>query len=180
MTKPGRILNLIIGLLMIGVGALLFLYPDSGLYTVAAIISTVISFRGFQKLWYYFTMARFMVGGRYALYQGILYLDAGLLTAAMSDSQPLPLILYIAGIQAFAGVVDILRGVDTRKIGGGRWKYQMAYGLFEIALSVAVAFTGLYYHLTLLAVCTYAAGVVLAGINRIINTFRKSTIVYIQ
>lgn len=180
MTKPGRALNLITGLLMIGVGVLLVLLPGKGLYAVAIIISTVISLRGFQKLWYYFTMARFMVGGRYALYQGILYLDAGLLTAAMADNQPLPLILYIAGMQAFAGAVDVLRSIDTRKLGSSRWKYQLAYGLFEIALAAAVAVSGLYYHSTLLAVFAYAAGVVLTGINRIINAFRKSTVVYIQ
>ena len=48
-----------------------------------------------------------MVGGQFALYRGIIFLDAGIFTSALANYPAVTIVIYIAVINVFAGVVYI-------------------------------------------------------------------------
>ena len=180
MTKGAKVGNVILGVIIVGSGALLFLYPEQGIVVAAVIISISFSVRGLGAMLYYFTMARNMVGGRRSLYRGMLFIDLGILTSAMVMGAGAYIAMYLAGIHAFTGVVDILRSREAKNAGARDWYWTLINGIVNLFISVCVIVGGVVLDSTQLVVYIYAIGVISYGIQRITNALRTTAIVYIQ
>ena len=180
MNSAQRIGNIILALLMIATAAFMVAKPEAGMLVVAVIISIAMSLNGLGSLLYYFRMARYSIGGKSSLYRGLIYLELGALTAAMSKNPMIYVIIYLAFLHIFNGTVDILRGSEAKQVGSPRWKFSVAYGVTDILIGVALIVTGYVMSMPDITVYVYAAGLVYSAIIRIIDAFRRTAIVYVQ
>ena len=175
MTKLTRIRELILGLAMIAFALVLFLTPESGSVVILVILGVGLVVSGVGTLIFYLTMARHMVGGKKIFYRGILLLDLGaLLLSGYSGSEQL-IRLYLLGLFAISGVIDIIRALELRKQ-GAPWKHRVIGGAFFIAILIL----GLIYksnpHTVVYVFCI---GLIYLGVTRIVSVFRKTAVLYI-
>ena len=180
MTGSRRILNIFSGLLLLVFSALLFVSPEDAIPVVLLVIGLGITVRGLQTLIYYFTMARYMVGGKQVLYRTIIFLDFGLFTSALSNHPAIYIILFIAGIHLLSGLITALRANEARQEGSSKWMFTACYALFDVFLFVLVIYFGLFRKSISMAVYIYAVGLINTAFNRIRQAFRRTAIVYIQ
>ncbi|MBQ6622943.1 MAG: DUF308 domain-containing protein [Mogibacterium sp.] len=180
MTKFGRIREVVKGLVTVLFSVLLFAEPSGGLLIILMILGISFTLKGLHALFYYFTMARSMVGGRSALYRGILFLELGIFTSSLENNPLLYIVLYLVGVHAFYGGIDILRSLEARSVGSPRWKYRLVYGITNLVLAGAVLIGGAVYASFRVVVYIYAAGLIYSAFVRIASAFRRTSIVYIQ
>lgn len=180
MTGRARLWNIITGALMIAMGVVMCVYPSFGMGLAAAILSFTCTIRGFGALHYYLTMAKHMVGGKRILYLGIVYLDLGIFTSSIAGNARIYLVLYLAVIHAFNGIIDILRSRERKAVGSGDWKWTAANGVTNVLIAIAAITAGLVLRSEDAVVYIYAAGLIYAACLRIAGAFRKYAIVYIQ
>ncbi len=180
MANSTKVWNIIIGLVMIAGGVWLFYDPVNGLKVVAVVLSISCTLIGFQTLLYYLTMARHMVSGKVLLYRGMIFLDVGLFTTAMINNARIYIVLYLAVLHGFYGIVDILRSRESKGVGNPGWKWSLISGLTNLLLAVAVVVGGLYINSEEVVAYIYAAGLIYTACIRIAGVFRKTDIVYIQ
>ena len=118
MTTIQRIKKVLGGLIMaITALVLLVIKSEYGYIGIMIILSCWLTIYGLKDIIYYFTMARFMTGGRMLLYKGILFFDFGVVTASLSSFPKIYVILYLVGIYGFLGLVRILRALEAKKYG---------------------------------------------------------------
>ncbi len=176
MTRGRRINNILSGILMLAAAAVMMLAPDFGFKLIALILSVTLLFTGVRGLWYYFTMARYMVGGRIMLYRGVILFDLGVFTWALSDFPKSYIIIYLVAYHAFAGIVDILYARQSKQQGAS-WKLRTSHGAVNIMVAIScLAFAGFPDVL----VYVYSAGLAYSALVQIATAFRRSAIVYIQ
>lgn len=180
MTKLQRIWNVISGLVLLAVAFVFFLDPENGLDVAVWLLGLSFYYRGFGGIWYYLTMARHMVDGRTVLYRGLIYLDLAMLTSTMLGCNALILMLYLAGVNAFTGLVEVLRSREKKSAGDPGWKFQAAYGAASLTVAAALAISSLYLQSIRLIIYVYAAGLVYKSIVRLSSAFRRTAIVFIQ
>ena len=177
MSKLQRIENILFGVFLILIGIVMIHLPNEGFYIAALILCLSLLSRGVKDIIYYFTMARHMVGGRSVLVKGIILLDLGFFTMAMSDIPRIYLVLYLLGYHAFVGVIDVLRALEAKRFEAPTWKISMGYGLINIGIAVACVF---FIHSVEGIVYVYSAGLIYSALNRIASSFRRTAVVYIQ
>ena len=181
MTKLGRVRRVCTGIIVIVYAVILLTEdPDIGMQIVAAIMSLTFTLRGVQTLIYYFTMARSMVGGKFSLLRGLLLLDLGAFTSSLTYGQTIYVVLYVAVIHLFAGVVDFFRASETRKMRSPGWRTRILFGVTNVFLALVLIAGGFVMHSLLTVIYIYAGGLIYAGIVRIVTAFRRTSIVYIQ
>lgn len=134
---------------------------------------------GIRLLIYYFSMARHMVGGKRTLYQAIIVLDLGLFTGSMISMSDYIVTIYLLSIFAFSGVIDILRSLEAKK-NGASWRMKFITGCISVIMALALVVTGLVQRNTTYLVYGYCFTLVYSGIMRIVASFRKTAMVYIQ
>lgn len=134
---------------------------------------------GIRLLIYYFSMARHMVGGKSTLYQAIIVLDLGLFTGSMISMSDYIVTIYLLSIFAFSGVIDILRSLEAKK-NGASWRMKFITGCISVIMALALVVTGLVLRNTTYLVYGYCFTLVYSGIMRIVASFRKTAMVYIQ
>ncbi len=177
MTASQRAWGIARGLLALLFGAILIADPEDGFFFVAVGLSLSLIAYGVRELVYYFTMARYMVGGKLALYTGVIALDIGMFAGTLTDMPKIYIVLYLLGVHAFSGTIDVMRGMEARRMGASSWRTSMASGAVNIAISiVCVAFL----HSAQMIVYIYAAGLAYSAIVRIVTACRKTAIEYIQ
>ena len=177
MSKMGRILNVLFGLLVVLCGALFILDPRDGYKVVISILAISLILYGIRMFWFYCSMARHMVGGRSMLYRAVIMFDLGLFTISISDIPLIYVILYLAGIHLFTGGVDILRANESRRLQAESWKLQLFQGLVNVILA---ALCLVFIHSVAVAVAIYGVGLIYSGALRIVQAFRRTAVVYIQ
>lgn len=177
MGKLQRLMRIVTGLLTLICAIILLVLPVEGYVIVVVIASISLALYGLKSLIYYFTMARHMVEGRMLLYKAVILLDLGLFAMTLTDVPTFYIILYLAGTNIFSGVVDILRGMESKKLAGGHWKRKVLSGAISVAFSLSCLFS-----LSSVELATYlfAAGLLFSGAERIASAFKKTAIVYIQ
>ena len=178
MTRIRRLANIIFGIACIVAAILLIVFPHEGAPIILQFLALGLGIRGINNLIYYFTMARFMVGGKIALYVGIIYLDFGVFSAAISDDIPKSyIILYLVIIHAFAGAVEILRSFEAKGCGDTKWRLKLIHGIVDIGMALICII--LIKNLSV-TVIVFSLGLIYSAILRIISAFNKTTMVYIQ
>ncbi|MCR4903467.1 MAG: DUF308 domain-containing protein [Butyrivibrio sp.] len=177
MTRLQKLTTFLWGLGMLFIGLLMLLAPEESYMVVVLTLSLGFIFYGIKQLIYYFTMARFMVGGKEALYRGVIILDLGFFTASLTDVPKVYILLYLVLIHAFSGLVEILRVWETRKNGGGLWKLKLFHGVLNVAMALVCI---IFIRKPNTAVYIYSLGLIYSAVIRIITSFRKTGFIYIQ
>ena len=162
---------------MIPIAACMALLPEYGYPLIMTVLSVGLIINGFGSLFYFFTMARFMVGGKRSLYIGIIVLDLGLFTVSIADIPRFYIMLYLIGIHAFSGFVEIMAARNAKKLGDDHWKLKFSQGLVNVIIAI-ICLTFIRTKNT--AVYIYCAGMAYSGITKMLAAFRKTAMVYIQ
>ena len=176
MNRFRRIEETAAGIIMIVAAIVMLAAPKEGYPLIIAILSVAFAARGIRQLIFYFTMARFMVGGRMTLYTGIILLDFGVFTGTLTDVPHIYVLLYLVAINAFSGMVEVLRALESRRYGSG-WRLKMSHGVLNILMAVACF---VFIKQAGTAVIIYGIGLVYSSVMRIISAWRKTKFVYIQ
>ena len=179
MSLMQRVKSIVSALLMIGAAVVMLIYPDDGFMILALILSVSLTLYGLRALLYYFSMARHMVGGKRILYQGLIIFDLGIFTLTMVDNPKIYIILYLLGIRAFAGVIDILRAMEARRF-EGPWRMDMASGVVNVSIAILAVVCGFFLNNMQDIVYIYASGLFYSAVLKIVNALRKTSIIYIQ
>jgi uncharacterized membrane protein HdeD (DUF308 family) len=90
------------------------------------------------------------------------------------------LILYLAALHGFAGVVEVLRSIERKNIGDAGWTWTLASGVTDLLVAAVAIIGGLYNNSSRVVVFIYAAGIIYSACIRIARAFRRTEIVYIQ
>ena len=180
MTKTARIINILFGLCMLVMAGLIIMYPQLSTPFILGVIGLGMTVKGIRSLFYYFSMAKHMVGGKRVLYRGIIFLDVGVLTSTLADSPELTVIIYIAVLSAFTGLLAVLKARESMKLGSPHWKGSMLYGVLNILVAATVIYFGSVDYQPHIATLMFAAGLIYSAILKIASAFRKTAIVYIQ
>ena len=117
---------------MILSGIVIFLFPSVSYTYVLLLLGGGLLISGLSTLIYFFTMAVYMVGGKTILYRGIIYVDFAILTFTLTDVPKIYVLIYLAVIHGFAGLVDILRVRETISNGSSSWKLKMFHGILDV------------------------------------------------
>ncbi len=177
MTKLQRVKDIIIALILAFFALGMIFAPQDNYIVLLYIIAAWMSVQGISTIFYYFTMARYMVGGKVSLYTGVILLDFGLLTFSLTNVPYIYILLYLVGMLGFSGAVRILRTLETKKNGSKHWKLKLFHGVVDILMAVFciinIKFSGA-------TVMVFGFSVLYSSIMRIITACRKSTLVVIE
>ena len=177
MTKFQRVKNIIYGLLLIASGMILLFIPEDAFVLLLLLLSTTLLISGVNTLVYYFTMARFMVDGKMMLYKGIIIFDFGVLTASLVDVPRQFVLVYLIGVHAFSGLVELLRALEARRYGGRNWRLKMGHGLVNVVTCIICV---IFINHTNTVIIVYALGILYSGVLTLVSAFRRTAFVYIQ
>ncbi len=177
MGKAKRIMYVVTGLFMIASSVIMSVFYEVGYIVVLIILEIMLFAHGIRLLFYYFTLARYMVGGISIFYKGILFLDSGLFALNMDDIPRPYAMVYLVGCLIVSGVIDVMRANTARKLESAHWKYQCSSGIIKIIVSViCLCLINSPAMLTII----YSLGLLHAGIGRIATAFRETDIVYVK
>lgn len=175
-----RIKNILIALFLFLIALVIVLAPRESYDLVYYIISFMLLAYGLRLLYYYFTMARHMVGGKITLYQSIIVLDVALFTLTIANMADYIVLIYLLGIYAFAGAIDILRAFEAKNNGSPIWKKKIVIGILEVGFVIFLVVIGVVLRNTNILSYGFAVTLVSSGVLRIYDAFRSTAIVYIQ
>ncbi|MCR5788682.1 MAG: hypothetical protein K6G83_02230 [Lachnospiraceae bacterium] len=178
MTVFQRVRGILIGLCMLVFAALLITDPGEEAYMfIIAVLSLGFAAAGIKNIIFYFTMARHMVGGKMILIQGVIILDFALFTGSLADVPRIYILLYLIGIHAFSGAVEILRAMEAKRTVEGPWKLKLSHGVINFALALACL---VFIRHSNTALLIYSVGLIYSAVIRILSSFRRTTFVMIQ
>lgn len=180
MNKFQRIKGILTGVLLLLFAPVFLLVPNESYELIAAIIALLLLIYGFRLLWYYFTMARHMVGGKTSLYQAVIILDLGLFTGSMASMNSFAILFYLLGVFAFSGFVDILRAFEAKRVGASSWMIKLITGCVAVLFAMLMLILGVILGDKNILVYGFSLSMIYAGVMRIITALRKTAIVYIQ
>ena len=180
MTILQRVQHSIIGMVLIIAAVTLVLLPEESYALIPFLLGISMIVYGVYLLIYYLRLARHMVGGKAVMYQAVIIMDIALFTTSISAlNNRFVILLYLLGIYAFSGVVDILRALEAKNAGSD-WKLKFVNGIANMAFVIALIIIGFVVGRTDIFVYGYAFSIAYSGVMRIINTFKRTAIVYIQ
>ena len=177
MTRFQRFENIIIGLVMLLSGIVMTVDPEDGFPFIAMLLVLSMLFTGIRTLAFYFSMARFMVGGRSILFAGVFILDFSLYAASLTDEPRVFILVYLVMFHAFYGVVNLLKGILERRTGVASWRTGILQGTGNLIILMASI---LFLRSEKILVWIYCAGLFYTAAVRIITGFRRTDMVYIQ
>ena len=122
-------------------------------------------------------MARYMVGGKESLYRGIIFLDFALFTMSLSDVPKVYVLMYLALVHAFSGLVDILRAIEAKRYSSKNWRLKLFHGILNV---VVAASCFIFINNPNTSGLVYGLGLVYSGLLRIASAFRRTTFIYIR
>lgn len=177
MTKFQRIENFIVAIFLLVLSVILIFVQDDGYLVVFGLINISWFIQSLRLLVYYFTMARFMVGGKRVLLKGVIFFDLALVSYSLSDIPKIYIMLYLVSGMLFINLIELLRAIDAKKCGNPHWILKMSEGIVGMAMAVICLMN---YKSPTLIVYIYAVELAYAALVRIVNTFRRTSMVYIQ
>ena len=180
MSSFQRIKSIVFGVLMVLFALIMFWMPEDWYDTVTVLMSLSLMLYGVKLLFFYFSMARHMVGGKIMLYQAIIILDLSLFTISMASMSSFTIIIYLLGIFGFTGVIDILRAFEAKSNCYKHWKLKFLTGCICVVFVIIMAVLGLIFKNTAILVYGYCISLFYSGVVRIVTAFRKTAMVYIQ
>ena len=178
MTVYQRIKKILFSLCMFAVALFFILNPsDTAYQIVVAILSLGLTVAGIKDIIFYFTMAKHMVGGKMILIQGVIIFDFAMITGSLADVPKIYILLYLIGIHAFSGVVEILRAMEARRTVDGPWKIKFSHGIVNFILAIACL---IFIRHSNTALIIYSLGLMYSAVVRLFDAFGKKAFVVIE
>ena len=180
MTRSMRVFDVLLGIVMFLAGfAFFFSSLEASLTVMLFLLQMGMTLRGLRRLYYYLTMARYMVGGKTVLYRAFILLDLGVLAGSLVGHPIIYAAVYLALLHAFVGTVSILRANESRTY-GAHWRLKMAYGVTNVLIAATVILAGAVFKKPVVVTYVYGAGLMYSAVLRIASAFKRTKIVYIQ
>lgn len=177
MTNFQRIKQVFYGLCML-IGAMgLLTIPTESYILIVLILTIYFTIRGIRMIWYYFTMARYMVDGREAFFTGVIWLDFGIITGSLTGVPHYFIILYLVAIHGFSGAVRILRTMEARKNGASNWKMKLIHGIVDFTMALTCV---IFLNQSAVTVVIYSIGLISSALMRMITAFRPTRFEFIK
>ena len=176
MTKWQRFKTVLGSLVTIACAALLALFPEYAPPFIVLILGASVTLMGIRRLVYYLSMARFTIGGRTILYQGVIFLDFGIFTLGYANIPGQYIMIYLLIGYIFSGVIDVMRALEIKKYRSGSWRFKLMVGIVNVALGVLCAAQ---INSSGTLVYIYCVGIVWSAVGRMINAFRPSAVLYV-
>ena len=176
MSSIQRILRVLSGVLMILGALFLMALPDIGYVLIMLILSITLIVMGIRSLAYYFSMARFAVGGKMVLFLGVIELDLGVFIGTLYSLPRFYILLFLVASFAVSGVISIVRGLEAKKYGSPAWKWKIVSGAVNLTFVVLCT---IFMNSNAVLITIYGIGLIISGIGRIVDSFRRTAIVYI-
>ena len=171
--KVGVVFSSVLALIL---AAILIIDPEEGYFLIVVLLATTLITMGIRNIWFYFTMARHMVGGQTSLYLGFILFDLGIVTVGLPNVPKIYVVIYLVVVHGLAGTFALLRVNEARK-NGGTWVLSFIGAVINIAVALLCL---IFLKNTLITVYIYSAGLVNTAVVEVIAAFRKTEIVYIQ
>lgn len=174
-----RIENVIFGLVMVYLAVELAFEPESYL-VIIVLLSAMMTWSGIKTLYFYFTMSRFMVGGRMMLYKGVLFIDIAVFTlslVAYGGPYRAFILMYLIIYHMFNGGIDVARALEARGGGARKWKAKLTFGVLNVLLAIICI---IFFNNMEVAIIIYCVGLGISGVSKIISAFERTDVVYIQ
>ncbi len=173
-----RIKGVLFGLATLVVAILFILFPSDEMYMIiVSILSLGLAIAGIKDIIFYFRMARHMIGGKMILIQGVIILDFALITGSLATVPKIFILLYLIGIHAFSGVVEVLRAMEAKRTVEGPWKLKFSHGIVNFILAVACL---IFIRKSNTALMIYSLGLIYSAIVRIFSAFRRTSFILIE
>ena len=163
---------------MFAVAIILIFYRSDDTYMIiVAILSLGLAIAGIKDIVFYFTMARHMVGGKMILIQGVIIFDFAIITGSLANVHKIYILLYLIGVHAFSGVVEVLRAMEARRTVDGPWKLKFSHGIVNLLLATACF---VFIRQSDTALIIYSVGLMYSAAIRLYSAFCKTAFVVIQ
>lgn len=175
-----RIKSFIRGIFTLILALILFLIPEFGCYIIAGILTLTLLIYGFRQIWFYFSMARHMVGGKSTLYRGIIALDIALFISSSVAISDYIVLFYLLFFYGFTGFIDVLRAFEAKTTGASLLNLKLITGFLSVLFAIVLFVIGIFSGSKDILVYGYCLMLVYSAILRIVAAFRKTAIVYIQ
>lgn len=176
MSNLRRAGNIILSLLMIAGAILLLSAPHEGIVLAAIVLSMWLLITGVQRLVYYFTMARHMVGGLMMLFIAIIAIDIGGFSLTLIYEPKLSIVLYLVGYNVFTAIIGIVRVVESKMI-DAHWKASLLHSIVNLMLAVACL---VFVSSDEIVLAIFCIGLIYSACVRCVRAVRSTEIVYIQ
>lgn len=170
-----RILHLLIAVGLIFVVVLLAKLDEEGPKFVGLILGISMILYGIRTLAGYFLKFRHTVGGRSQLYIGIISMDLGLLIISSINVSIYLVLMYLLGIRAIAGGIDLARAMESKR-NGAPWVVKLVAGIISLA---TVVIGVIFFRNPDTVVDIYVIGLLISAVEHVITAFRKTTVVTI-
>ena len=158
---------------------LVIFFPKEAMPLIVLVLSVSLYINGFRLLYFYFSMARHMVGGKSVLCRSIITLDAAmLLTSAIAMDRQI-VVIYMLIVYAFSGVIDVLRALEAKKYGAPRWKFKFGTGIVEVLFAIALLILGMFIGDPIIIGYGYAISLIYSAAVKIIGAFKRTAVVYV-
>ena len=161
MSYGQRIRSFMAGIGMLLAVLILLLAGNNGVSLIVLILAFSLILRGVRSL----------------IYAGVFLIDFGIVSISLADEARIYIFLYLAGWNAFSGLISLLRAWEAFRNKGRSWIMNALYGIVNIAILVCCF---IYWNNPATLASLYCAGLAYSGILKIINAFRRTEIVYIQ
>ena len=176
MSKLRRVANIALSLLMVACGIMFLCDPKDGLVLAAVAFGIWLLVSGLRKLWYYFTMARHMVGGLSVLFYGVIALDIGGLALMLVSEPRFAVALYLIGYNAFTAIIGIVRVVESKMI-DSHWMMSLAHSIVNLVLAGVCI---IYISSDVIVMVIFCIWLFYTAIMRFIRAVRPTEIIYIK
>ena len=177
MTKLQRIKEIAIALIMFFGAFVMMFYPKESYPLIVIILAFWFVAIGIGSIWYYFTMARYMVGGRESLFMGVIWFDFGVLTGSLTSVPHYYVLMYLIGIHGFSGVVRVLRTLETKRTGSHNWKLKLVHGIIDITMALLCIVFIKQLNITGII---FGIGVMYSAVMRIVTACRRTALIVIE
>lgn len=179
MTKANRVGSIFQSIIMILFSLALIISPENSISIVIGIVGFGLTLKGLGVIIYYFRMAKSMVGGKLVLYRGIIFLDLGIFTSSLANDKVFYITLYIAIVNAFAGLVALLRARESKLLGSPKWIFSAVYGIVLIILVTVAIISCIKFDNIVFPIYIYSASLLYSAIQKITAAFKRTAIAYI-
>ena len=172
-----KIIQLGIGVAILLGAIFLILIPDESVEVLAGLLAIMLFIAGIQYMVLYFTMARHMVGGRNIFYTGLIILDLSFIGGSILTKDQQYMLLYFVGMQAFYGVIQLLRAFENKRYENAAWRMKC----FNAVISLLIAVTCLFFiKSTDTMIIIYGIGMVHTALTRILSALKREEPAVIQ
>lgn len=176
MSKTRRIFTIIKSLILLLLAAAILIDPESGYMILLLIMELWLLFSGIKQMIYYFSMAKYKVGGLTTLYKSILIIDVSLLFLGMNNAPRKLIMIVLAFSLAFNGVVYIMKAMKSKKLESATWKSQLIRGILMFLVAIVCI---IFINSTRIAAVVYGLSLIAVAVSDIIDATRRTAIIYI-